>query len=60
MKTMNDTNTDRALRARHGIGGFGCKCCNLWRVKPSKAKPLDRRYVRRKMKQNLQKTLDNL
>ena len=56
----NDLTNDKALRTRHGIGGFGCRCCNLWRVNPRKAKPLDSRYVRRKVRQNLQKSLDNL
>ena len=43
--------TEKALRKRHGIGGFGCTCCNLYRVHPRKAKKLDSRYVRRKMRQ---------
>ena len=49
----NDLTNDKALRTRHGIGGFGCTCCNLYRVKPSKAKPLDARYVRRKIRQTI-------
>jgi len=55
--SINLTN-DKALRTRHGIGGFGCPCCNLWGMSPRKAKPKDSRYVRRKVRQNLQKTLD--
>jgi hypothetical protein len=53
-----DLTNDKALRTRHGIGGFGCPCCNLYHVHPSKAKPKDSRYVRRKVRQNLQKALD--
>ncbi len=56
----NDLTNDKALRTHHGIGGFGCKCCNLWQVNPSKAKPLDSRYVRRKVRQNLKKSVDLL
>ena len=48
--TRMNTN-EKALRKRHGIGGFGCTCCNLYRVHPRKAKKLDSRYVRRKMRQ---------
>ena len=53
-----DLTNDKALRTRHGIGGFGCPCCNLYHVHPNKAKPKDSRYVRRKVRQNLQKALD--
>jgi hypothetical protein len=55
-----DLTNDKALRTRHGIGGFGCPCCNLWRESPRKAKPKDSRYVRRKVRQNLQQSLDLL
>lgn len=44
---------EKKLRWRHGIAGFHCRCCNLWRKDPRFAKPLDRRYVRRKLKQVL-------
>ena len=36
-----------------GPGGMACPCCNPLNCRPSKAKPLIRRYFRRKAKQSL-------
>ena len=41
-----------------GPGGFFCNCCNPWSCHPRKAKPLSRRYVRRKLKLELKKMED--
>jgi len=50
----NHEKTDKEIRRTiHNFGGIGCPCCNYWRLSPRKTKPLERRYIRRKMKQVL-------
>ena len=51
-REVNLTDQKR-LRARHGIGGFGCPCCNLLRQPGAKAKKSDARYIRRVIRQQL-------
>ena len=41
-----------------GPGGMSCPCCNPMDCHPSKAKPLIRRYFRRKAKQNLKSEIE--
>lgn len=38
-------------RTLNGYGGIKCPCCNKWGVHPRKSKPLERRYIRRTIKQ---------
>ena len=42
-------------RTLNGYGGIKCPCCNKWGVHPRKSKPLERRYIRRTVKQQVQK-----
>jgi hypothetical protein len=39
------------MRTLNGYGGIKCPCCNKWGVHPRKSKPLERRYIRRTIKQ---------
>lgn len=43
------------LRRHTGPGGFRCPCCNPYGMSPRKSKKLDNRYLRRKLKQNIEK-----
>jgi hypothetical protein len=38
-------------RTLNGYGGIKCPCCNKWGVHPRKSKPLERRFIRRTIKQ---------
>ena len=38
-------------RTLHGWGGIACPCCNRWGKSPRKSKPLERRHIRRKIRQ---------
>jgi hypothetical protein len=38
---------------QHGPGGIYCPCCNHYRCHPKNSKHLERRQIRRKMKQEL-------
>ena len=46
-------------RKLHGPGGHKCPCCNHWGV-GLKLAPLERRLVRRKVRQELKKEVDRL
>lgn len=51
--------TNNRDMARHGLrtgpGGIGCPCCTPYYCHPRKAKPLIRRHMRRKDKQELRR-----
>lgn len=42
----------KRLRKSGGPGGYKCPCCNYWNCHPRKSKPLERRSIRRRLKQS--------
>ena len=46
--------TEKELkRTLKGYGGIKCTCCNKWGVHPRKSKRLERRMIRRVIKQEV-------